>query len=234
MPDGQPPSPAPPAPTGDPQGGQPPAPVLTPPPNPPAGGQQPPANDQPPANGGEKTFTQADLDRIINERLDKQKAAIEKSFGDKLAGLFGSKPEGDGQPSPEQILAQAKQITEQAQARANAATARSFVQAAKVRPDRVDTIIGMVDLKTALQGVDVNDATAVDAAIKAAVDAKAAEFPEWKEGAPLPPTSGGDRQQNNSNGKRIYTRAELQQMSQRELAAIASDLTLAHREGRIK
>ncbi|MET9002742.1 hypothetical protein [Amycolatopsis sp. NPDC004169] len=44
-----------------------------------------------------KTFTQADVDRIINERLSRR----EKSIGDKIAELFGGKPsDGDGESSP--------------------------------------------------------------------------------------------------------------------------------------
>jgi hypothetical protein len=63
---------------------------------------------------------------------------------------------------------------------------------AQIKPDRVDTLASMVDLKTVLKGVDPNNPAAIDAAIKAAVDAKVAEFPEWK-GTALPASSGGDR-----------------------------------------
>src|SRR5512146_463312 len=37
------------------------------------------------AGQSEKTFTQADLDRIVKERLDRQEAAILKKYGDPKA-----------------------------------------------------------------------------------------------------------------------------------------------------
>lgn len=154
---------------------QPPAPVPAPPAQPPAPAPpaaQPPAVETP--NG--KTFTQTDLDRILTDRLDRQ----QKAFNEKLAKFFGGDTgEGDSKAAPDPVE-QAQAMIDQAQARANTATARSFAQSAQIKPDRIDTLVGMVDMKAALSGVDSNDLAAVDAAIKAAITAKVAEFPEWK------------------------------------------------------
>lgn len=38
-----------------------------------AGGQEPPAGQTPPQDGGGKTFTQADLDRVVTERLERER-----------------------------------------------------------------------------------------------------------------------------------------------------------------
>src|SRR5262245_43775751 len=156
----QPPAPAPAPTTAQP------APVPTPPAPAPTTGQ-PPAQQTP--NG--KTFSQDDVDRIVNDRMDR----FEKSFGEKFAGqlltALGGKPaEGDGKPTAEQMLAQAQQVVEQATTRANFATARSFAQAAQIKPERLDALLGMVDLKAVLSNVDADNPSAVDAAIKAAVD----------------------------------------------------------------
>jgi hypothetical protein len=208
----------------------PPAQPATPPAAPPAASTAPATGQQPPEAGKDAPkFTQADLDRIVNDRMDR----FEKSFGDKLAGLFGAKPEGDGKTTPEQVLAQAKAITEQAQTRANFATARSFAQAAQIKPERLDALLGMVDINAALTNVDTANVAAVDAAIKAAVDAKAAEFPEFKAGPALPGSSTANPNQPPGAGPKRYSRAALKTMSQDQLVEIADDLVKAQAEGRI-
>jgi hypothetical protein len=235
------------APGGTPNGQNQSAPVPLPPgpqgtsaPAPVQGGAAQPAGQQPvgqqpaaPAQGDAKTFTQDELDHHLNDRMDRFK----KSMGAEFAKLFGIDVAGEGgaKPDAEQVLAQARQVVEQAQTRANTATARSFA-ATSVRDDRIDTLVGMIDVNAALANVDANDANAVNTAIKAAVDAEAAKFPEWsRTAAPqLPGSSTANPNQQTGDGKRIYTRAELQAMSQRDLAAIADDLALANREGRIK
>jgi hypothetical protein len=198
------------------------------------GPQQPAATQQAtppkptPPPGGEKTFTQADLDRIINERLTRQ----EKTLGDKLAELFGGKPaDGGGAVKPEAVLQQAQQMLDTARTTANTATAEALAAAAGIKPERIATFIGLANLTGVLKDVDQNDGVAVKAAIKAAVDAKAAEFPEWKT-TTAPPASGGDRS-GAPGGKKTYTRVQLDAMTQDELAANADDIVAASREGRI-
>lgn len=168
------------APAGPAQGAPPavPAPPPAGPAAPAAGQQQPAAGEQPkPTEPEGKTFTQADLDKILTDRLARQ----EKSFNDRLAKFFGGDTgEGDGQQKPEDVLAQATAMIEQERQRANTAWAHSCAQAAQIKPERIGVLIGQVDLKAALADVDATDTTAVNAAIKKAVEAKAAEFPEWK------------------------------------------------------
>ncbi|AUI56791.1 hypothetical protein [Amycolatopsis sp. BJA-103] len=190
-------------------------------------GQTTPPKPGPPPNA-EKTFTQADLDRILNERLSRQ----EKSLGDKLAALFGNKStEGDGTVKPEDVLKRAEDMLTTARTTANTATAEALAQAAGIKPERIATFIGLANLTGALQGVDQNDAAAVKTAIKTAIDAKAAEFPEWKT-TTAAPASGGDRSAA-AGGKKTYTRADLASMSDNELADNADEILAAQREGRI-
>ena len=163
------------------------APAATNPATPPAPtGQPAPATEPPkpadPAAG--KTFTQEQLDKILTDRLTRQ----EKAFNEKLAKFFGGDT-GDGEKKPEDVLAQAQKLVETERARANHAAARSFAQAAQVKPERVDTLVGLLDLSTVLKGVDTSDAAAVDKAIKTAVEKKVGEFPEWKAGPALPGSS---------------------------------------------
>lgn len=192
------------------------------------GQQATPPKPGPPPNA-EKTFTQADLDRILNERLSRQ----EKSLGDKLAALFGNKTDdGDSTTKPEDVLKRAEDMLATARTTANNATAEALAQAAGIKPERIETFIGLANLAGALKDVDQNDAAAVKTAIKAAVDAKAAEFPEWKT-TTAPAASGGDRSAA-AGGKKTYTRAQLESMSADELAANADDILAAQREGRIK
>lgn len=157
---------------------------------PPPAGQPAPAVEPPkPADPAARTLTltQTELDAMIGDRLKRDREAQRKQF----AAAFGitDPADSDGKQTPDQALAQAQTLIDQAQARANTASARSFAQGAQIKPERVDTLVGMVDVKAALSGVDVNDLAAVDAAIKAAVTAKAAEFPEWKQGPALPGSS---------------------------------------------
>ncbi|HEU5475699.1 MAG TPA: hypothetical protein VFV67_34090 [Actinophytocola sp.] len=190
-------APTPPA-TGAPADGAPQPPAPAPVPQPPAAGPpaQPPADPagDKPADDGAK-FTQADLDRIINDRLTRAQQSWQAQQAErdkKIAALFGGAPaDGDSALTAEQVLEQAQQITQTARDEANHAKAEALALAAKIKPERLDTFVKLVDLRGALADVDGNDATAVRTAIKAAVDAKVAEFPEWKTDAtpPLPGAS---------------------------------------------
>ncbi|WP_372659916.1 hypothetical protein [Amycolatopsis kentuckyensis] len=196
----------------------------------PQDGQQgtPPKPGPPPG----KTFTQAELDSIIQKRM----TGFEKSFADKLAGLFGDQT-GDGAPAvkPEDVLKRAEDILTSARTTANTATAEALAAAAGIKPERIETFIGLANLTGVLKDVDQNNAAAVKAAIKAAikaaVDAKAAEFPEWKTDAP-PAASGGDRTQA-AGGKKTWTRDEIAKLSQDDLVKHADELAQAAAEGRI-
>lgn len=229
----------PPAP-GAPADGQP-APVATPPAGPPAtpaapaAGAPAPTGTQQPGTEGDKPLglTQAELDRIIGDRLARAEQSWQAKQAEqnkKLAALLGG--ETDKPVDPADALKAAHAERDSAVELAHTSMAESLAALAGIRPDRVPVLAAMVDKVAALQGVDRANPVAVRAALDAAVQAKAAEFPEWKASA-LPASSGGDRQPA-GDGKRIYTMAELEGMSQNDLAAIADDLQLAAREGRIK
>jgi hypothetical protein len=226
MPDGQPPSPTPPAPPTDPSQGQPPAPVPTPPPNPPA----PPAPAQPSADNG-KTFTQADVDRIINERLQRAEQSWQTKqddFNKKLAELLGGKPD---ETDPAKLLQQQQAATKAAQDTAIEAVAQALALKAGIKEDRVDMFVAIAKQAGMFSNVDLTPDGKT--ALATALTAKANEFPEWK-GTVLPAASGGDRTQGGGNGKKTWTRQQIEAMSSAELAANADELAAAAAEGRIK
>ena len=216
-------------PTTDPAATTPPAAPVPTPPAQPATGE--PAATQ--ADEG-KTFTQADLDRILTDRLARERKASEDKqaeFNKKLAALFGGTTPEDGRPTGEQLIEQMQGMVAQAQDRANTATADAAARLA-VRDDRVGALLAMVDVKAALKDVDASDTAKVNEAIKKAVDAKAAEFPEWKRTA-IPGASTANPNGGGAAGKPTYTRDQLAKMSADELAKIADDLPRAYAEGRI-
>lgn len=196
-------------------------PVPTPPPSAPTQTQAP--TEQQPA---EKNFTQADLDRILTERLDRQ----EKAFTDRLAKAFGVEDPA-AVKDPAKLLEASQQETQTYRNLAINSTAEALALAAGIKPERIEMFARLVDLSGALKNVDATDPTAVRTAIKTAVDAKAEGLPEWK-GTTLPSSSGGDRQQS-PNGKPTYTRQQIEGMSPAELAANADALAEAASEGRI-
>lgn len=231
------PNPAnPPAPTPTPPAA-PPAPVPTPPANPPAPQPTPPAQPPTPSGqqGSEKTFTQADVERILKDRMDR----FEKSVADKQGEQLKKLAEAMGWQNPEaakdpaELVKQAQAQATAEQQRADLADTRALALAAGVKADRIDLFTKLIDVGDVLKDVDRGDANAVSAALKSAVDSALSSAPEFK-GSALPPSSGGDRGQPSANGKRVYTRTELQNMPQSELRKIAADLQLAAREGRIK
>ncbi|MFJ8815434.1 hypothetical protein [Amycolatopsis thermoflava] len=185
-----------PAPTDDKQTGQQPPAAGAGDQQPPAGQQSPAGTGQPPAAGqgdGGKTFTQADLDRIISDRLSK----AEKSWTDKqaeqnkkIAQALGLAP--DEEVDPAKALEQAQTTATAAQERADRAEAKALALAAKVKPERVDAFVRLCEISGALKGVDRSDEKAVAAAIKGAVEKGVEEYPEFK-GGTLPNASGGDR-----------------------------------------
>ncbi|WP_285751995.1 DUF4355 domain-containing protein [Lentzea sp. NBRC 105346] len=229
---------APPAPTGgDPNPpaptSQPPAapPVPTPPVNPPAPQPTPPTPSGQQGDG--KTFTQADLDRIINERLEKAQKSWQAQQTDqmkKLAEVFGWQ-DPNATPDPAKMLEQAQQQATAHQQRADLADAKALALAAGVKPERVDLFLRVVDVAGALKDVDRSQGDSVTAALKSAVDGALTAAPEFKGAPALPGSSGGDRLA--PNGKRQWTRAEIEGMSQKDLLANHDEIAAAMAEGRV-
>lgn len=199
----------------------------------PQGGQQsttPATGSADPGKGGDggKTFTQSDLDRIITDRLTRDREQQRKQWANALGIDDGSSP-----PDPAEALKAAQGEASKAQTRADKAEARSLALAAGVKPERVETFLRLVDVSGALDGVDRAKDSTVTEALTGAVSGALETAPEFK-GAALPATSGGDRQQNGGTGKRQWTRAEIEGMSQAELANNADELAAAAAEGRIQ
>lgn len=176
-----------------------------------------------------KTFTQADLDRIINDRLTKQQDSMKKQFAQAL-GIEDPNAETD----PAKLLEQQKSATSEAQKRADAAEAKSLALAAGVKPDRVDRFAKLVDVDSALKDVDRSDSSKVSEALNSAVASTLEDVPEFKaSSANVPSTSGGDRS-TGDNGKPVYTRDQIKNMSREDLVEKSDELTQAMAEGRIK
>jgi hypothetical protein len=143
-----------------------------------------PASTQPaaPTADAPLNITQADLDRIITERLDKQK----KQF----AAAFGGEDPKDVDPVKALETEQGK--TKTALDLALSATAESIALAAGIKADRVETFVAIAQHSGLLKDVDLSDPKA-KAKLRTALETKAGEYPEWK-GNTLPSASGGDRQ----------------------------------------
>ena len=206
-------------------------PVPSPPPSAPASPAVPtaPVSTQPaapatPPDAG-KTFTQDDVDRMIKDRLEKDRTAQNK----RLAEAFGI-TDPNAPVDPAAALKTAQEQATAAVQRADLADARSLAALAGVSKEHVDTFLKLVNLGP-LKDIDRTNPAAVTAAIQQAVDAALTTAPMFK-GSALPAASGGDRT-TQQDGKRVYTRAELKGMTQQELGAISADLQVAAREGRI-
>lgn len=151
---------------------------------------EPPTGDPKAAEG--KTFTQADVDRMINDRLERDR----KTWGDKeaernkkLAAALGLAE--DDTVDPAKALEDAQGATVKAVERADRAEAKALALAAGVKPERVERFVKLCDL-SALSDVDHSDEAKVSAALKSAVDSALEDVPEFK-GNTVPAASGGDR-----------------------------------------
>lgn len=181
-------------------------PAATPPvPTPPPSGAPatPPAGQQ----GGEKTFTQTDVERILKDRMDRFEKSVAEKQTDamkKLAEVMGWQDPAAAK-DPAELLKQAQQETGAVRNVAVAAVAEALALRAGIKPERIETFVAIAEKANLFKDVDLTDASA-RAALQAAVEKKAGEFPEWK-GATLPGASGGDGQggANPSLDERIAT-----------------------------
>lgn len=187
------------------------------------GGQQPGKAEQ--QQG--RVFTQTDLDRIIADRLARERAALRRQF----AQALGLEPD-EAPADPAKALEQAQQDIQRERDRADRAEARALALQAGVNPERVDTFVRLLDLAETTKGIDPGDTAARTQALTDAVAATLAMVPEFK-ATPVPTSSGGDRQQT-APGKRVWSRAEVEQLSPAELARHAAELAEAAAEGRIR
>ncbi|OZM73986.1 hypothetical protein CFN78_06775 [Amycolatopsis antarctica] len=211
---GQPADPAAP-PAAPPAGQQPPATT------PPAGdGSTPPAEPAKPGDDAGKRFTQADLDRIISDRLGKAEQSWQQKQTEqnkKLAALLGG--EDPDQVDPAKALEDAQGTASKAVQRADRAEAKALALAAGIKPERVERFVKLCDISGALDGVDRGDDAKVQAAIQSAVDSALEDVPEFK-GTNLPQSSGGDR---SGGGQQTVTLEQFKAMDVDERTALYRD-----------
>lgn len=156
--------------------------------------------DPKPADDGgavDKTFTQADVDRIISGRLSKyadydqlkqqvaELAPLREQF-DTIAQAFGVKQ--DDKPADPSVLAE-QVATEQAKAR-EAATQLAVYRNAAAAGANPDALLDSASFLRSLAEVDPTDQAAVTASIKAAVETNARLKAETDDPFPTPGQAG--------------------------------------------
>lgn len=136
------------------------------------------------AGGGDtKTFLQTDVDKIVSDRLAREKKKIEadlkaalKAEADKAAMTEAEKLKAD----KEEAEGKASEATKAANARIINAEARITANDLGVKADKLAYVLKLADLS----GVTVNDDGEPDAvAIKAAIEAVLKDLPELKTGS---------------------------------------------------
>lgn len=173
--------------------------MPTPPANPPAPQGAPTPQAGQPGDGQQLVqMTQDRFDQLWTERLDRAKQSwqqeqkqAEAERNKALAAALGI-TDPNATPDPAKLLEQAQQQAQASRDMAVNATAQSLALAAGIKPERVETFVAIAKQAGLFNNVDLSDANA-RTALKAAVEAKVNEFPEWK-GSALPPSSGGDGQ----------------------------------------
>lgn len=207
---------------------------------PPVGGDPastPPSGEPAPAGGTptpppapEKTFTQADLDAKIKERLAAESVKHQKALEQLQATAGKSELEAAQikQKAAEDALKDANRSSglkvATAEAKLNALTAG-------VRADRVDSVLRLADLSS----VVADDGTVDEGALKAAVDAVIETYPEWKgEAVTPPPSSSGAPMGGAPTTPETFTREQLAKMSPAEYSAKRDEIMKAMAEGRVK
>ncbi|PXY20326.1 hypothetical protein BAY59_31290 [Prauserella coralliicola] len=164
-----------------------------PPATPPADSAKPTSNGDSDTGAG-KTFTQADVDRLINERIQRERKTFEDRQAEQnkqLAKVLGYGDDTDDVDPAKALEAEQSRATA-AEQRADLAEAKVLAAAAGIKPERVGAFVKLCDISGALKGVDRADEKAVEAAIEGAVKKGVEEYPEFK-GSSLPASSGGDR-----------------------------------------
>lgn len=171
-------------------------------------------------------FTQADLDRIIGERVAAEQAKAKKAIEDAQA-LAGKNETEKLTIERDQAKQQATEAETKAAERIAKTEAKVAAIAAGANPERVAAIVRNADLSAA-----VKDGEPDEAAIKAAVEKVLTEYPEWKAKPGGPAQSGGELNGGGSN-KPTFTREQLSKMTPTEVAERADEINSALAEGRV-
>lgn len=171
--------------------------TVPPTPTPPAGGDPaptPPSGDTPPAGGTtpptpapDKAFTQADLDRIVGERIKSEQTKHQKAL-DALQATAGKSELEAAQIKQQQAEAALKDSFRTSGLKV--ATMAAKIAATGAREDRREAVLAQA--KTGIEAAVGDDGTVDEAAVNAAVTAVLESFPEWKVDAvpPVPGASG--------------------------------------------
>lgn len=178
------------------------------------------------AADADKKFTQAELDKIIADRLGKEQV----KFDAKIKEL----EETAGKTELEKLTAERDRYKEQAETGGKThgqglakAEAKVAALVAKAREDRLDSVIAQADLSDA-----VGDDGTVDAVkVKTAIEKVLTDFPEWKA---APGSSGGELgKHGDGSSKPTFTRQQIKDMTPEERVAKLDELNAAAAEGRI-
>lgn len=192
-------------------------PVGDPPKDPPAA---PPADD-------EKKFGQADLDRLISERLAAEKKKHDQALADERAKA-GKTAEEKAELERAQAERDSKEKITAAQTRAVQAEAKGIARDLGARPDRLAAILKQADLSKAA----TDDGDVDEAAVKTAVEAVLKDYPEWKADKTTTTRSGGDLG-GHGGDKPTFTRKEIEDMSSEERVKRIDEINAALADGRV-
>jgi hypothetical protein len=153
------------------------------------------------------TFTQADIDRIVKDRLDRErKAAAEERKRAEMTEADKLKAE------KADLEAKVTEAETRAAARMVQAEARLQSIAVGVKPDRIDALLKLADLSTVSTGDNGEpDAKQIKAAIESALKA----YPEFKVG----PAAKGGTDYSAGGGEQPLTEAAIMAMTPAELAS---------------
>lgn len=178
-------------------------------------------------SGDGKTFTQADVDRIVQERLarEKQRHEQELEAERQKAGMQETERLKLEKEQAEKAAADARAEAERA---VIAAETKLAAVALNTRADRLDDVAAKVDVA----GLELVDGKLDGDKVRAAVQAVLEQYPEWKQGPTQQGSSGGD--QGSDSGPRSFTAAEVAAMTAEEYAKNRDEIMAAMRSGRLR
>jgi len=171
-------------------------------------------------------LTQAGLDRIIAERLAKERKMFEQQLAEVQATAGKTELEA-AQIKAQQAEERVGSVTKESAQRVAGAEAKLAAHLAGAKKDRLEAVLKQADLTDAVAA----DGTVDSAKVQTAIDKVLADYPEWK-GTTIT-TPGGELKQGET-GKRVWSRSEIAALSAADRKAHLADINAAAAEGRIK
>lgn len=198
-------------------------------PQPPPGGSAP--TPEPP--GGQKTdepkFTQADLDKIIADRLKAEQDKFDKRLAQETEKAGKNELE-KAQLEKQQAETDRDEKVSEARNLLVDSIAEAEAVAAGVKPERVARFLKSVDLTTD----GIVDSGRVDRdKIKTAVASALEDVPEFKATPPGPPKKSGGDMGGQPTGKPTFTKQQIRDMTNEERVQRIDELNEAFAEGRV-